>query len=125
MEKPPNRYVAILFKKEYELDDTIWRAALIAKRSEIDRVDAEIIRLLGERGRLVHEVGELKPHVAAVRVPEREQQVIDRAGHLAAQHGLEAEFGRQLYHFLINYFATREELQVSQRTMVRSDLGSQ
>lgn len=89
----------------------------MAKRAEIDRVDAEIIRLLAERGKLVHEVGELKPHVGAVRVPEREQQVIERAAQLANQHGLDAEFARRLYHFLIDYFATREEHQVLQRTL--------
>ena len=96
-------------------DDTARQIAILAKRAQIDHIDAEIIRLLGERGRLVHEVGELKPHVKAVRVPEREQQIVERAAHLAAQHGLDAEFGRQLYLFLLDYFTRREEAQVMRR----------
>ncbi len=97
-------------------DDPVWQAALAALRIKIDVVDNEIMRLLGERGRLVHQVGELKPHVGAVRVPERERQVVEHAARLAVENGLEADFGRDLYHFLLNYFATREENQVMQRT---------
>jgi chorismate mutase len=94
-----------------------WHAALVVLRNDIDKIDAEIIRLLGERGRLVHQVGELKPHVGAVRDPKREGQVVERAALLAAENGLEADFGRDLYHFLLNYFATREEVQVMERSL--------
>ncbi|MDB5078683.1 MAG: Prephenate dehydratase [Chloroflexi bacterium] len=97
-------------------NDKYWQETLAGIRVSIDQIDAEIIRLLGERGKLVHKVGELKPHVGAVRVPERERQVVERAAHLAAENGLDAEFGRDLYHFLLNYFATREEQQVLERT---------
>ncbi len=93
-----------------------WQAALAELRAKIDQVDNDIIQLLGERGRLVHQVGELKPHVGAVRVPERERQVVERAALMATEHGLDADFGRELYHFLLNYFATREEVQVARRT---------
>jgi chorismate mutase len=92
-----------------------WQAALAVLRIKIDAVDNEIMRLLGERGRLVHQVGELKPHVGVVRDPKREGQVLDRTARLAAENGLDAEFGRDLYRFLLNYFATREEVQVMQR----------
>ena len=92
-----------------------WQAALAVLRIKIDTIDNEILRLLGERGRLVHQVGELKPHVGAVRDPKREQQVLDRAALLATEYGLESEFGRDLYRFLLNYFASREEIQVMQR----------
>lgn len=96
--------------------------ALTEIRDQIDGIDSEIIRLLGERGKLVHQVGELKPHVGAVRVPEREKQVLERAARLAAENGLEAQFGRELYSFLLNYFATREENQVMERVSRREEL---
>ena len=97
-------------------DNQYWKEQLADIRVSIDALDNEIIRLLGERGRLVHKVGELKPHVGAVRVPERERQVVERAARLAEENGLDADFGRDLYHFLLNYFATREEQQVLERT---------
>ncbi len=97
------------------MEEASWQAAVRVKRAEIDCIDAEIMRLLGERGKLVYAVGELKPHLDTVRVPEREQQIIERAAHLALEHGLEPDFGRQLYLFLIEYFATREQDQVMRR----------
>ncbi len=96
-------------------DEAIWKAELSGIRVQIDKIDAEIMGLLGERGRLVHKVGELKPHVGAVRVPERERQVLALAEQQAIQNGLDGEFGRQLYLFLLDYFATREEVQVMKR----------
>ena len=95
--------------------------AVVAKRAQIDLIDAEIIQLLGERGRLVHEVGELKPHVGAVRVPERERQIIERAQRMCLQHGLDAHFGEQLFLMVVEYFATREEKQVAQRVTAQTD----
>ncbi len=97
-------------------NDTYWQETLAGIRVSIDLLDGEIIRLLGERGKLVHKVGELKSHVGAVRVPERERQVVARAARLAEENGLDAAFGQELYHFLLNYFATREEQQVLDRT---------
>ena len=97
-------------------NDKYWQEQLATIRVSIDQLDGEIIRLLGERGKLVHKVGELKPHVGAVRVPERERQVVERAARLAEENGLDAAFGRELYHFLLDYFATREEKQVLERT---------
>lgn len=97
-------------------NDEFWQEKLANIRVSIDQLDGEIMRLLGERGKLVHKVGELKSHVGAVRVPERERQVVERAACLAEDNGLDAAFGRELYHFLLNYFATREEQQVLERT---------
>jgi chorismate mutase len=98
-------------------EDEYWRAKLLAIRDEIDAIDEQIMRLLGERGKLVHKVGEMKSHVGVVRVPERERQVIGNASRLAVECGLEAEFGAELYKFLLDYFATREEQQVLERTL--------
>ena len=90
-------------------------------RVQIDAIDGEVMRLLGERGKLVHQVGELKPEVHSVRVPAREQQVLAHAERLALEYGLDGEFGRDLYQFLLNYFATREENQVRLRVTAVSE----
>jgi chorismate mutase-like protein len=103
-----------------EENNQFWQEKLADIRVSIDALDTEIIRLLGERGKLVHKVGELKPHVGAVRVPERERQVVERAARLAEENGLDADFGRELYRFLLNYFATREEQQVLERTRLEA-----
>lgn len=101
-------------------DEQYWKEQLGGLRVSIDALDTEIMRLLGERGKLVHKVGELKPHVGAVRDPGRERQVVERAARLAEENGLDAAFGRDLYHFLLNYFATREEQQVLERTRLET-----
>lgn len=54
-------------------------AQLAPLRARIDRIDAELIRLLNERAGVAHEVGEVKKVFdAPVFRPEREQQVISR-----------------------------------------------
>ena len=53
-------------------------AALEAVRSQIDRVDAELVRLLARRADLASQIGVIKGGDAVYR-PDREQQVLDRA----------------------------------------------
>ncbi len=53
-------------------------AALSAVRSQIDRVDTEIVRLLAKRADLAHQIGMIKGAEAVYR-PDRERQVLERA----------------------------------------------
>jgi isochorismate pyruvate lyase len=84
-------------------------------RKEIDRIDAQVIALLGERARFVVEVGKLKPSVDKVRVPERERQVLERACQLAVEHGIDPSFVEQLYLVMFDYFVDHQQKQLSQR----------
>jgi isochorismate pyruvate lyase len=77
-------------------------------RAEIDRIDAQVIGLLGERARFVEEVGKLKPSADRVRVPERERQVLDRACQLATEHGIDPTFVEQLYLVIFDYFVDHQ-----------------
>ncbi|HKI99988.1 MAG TPA: chorismate mutase [bacterium] len=49
-------------------------------REQIDRIDAELLRLLNERAEAALEIGRLKrANGEAIHVPERERSVIERA----------------------------------------------
>jgi chorismate mutase len=55
-------------------------------RTDIDRVDEVIVRLLNERARVVCEIGRLKKADGApVYQPEREKRVIDHVRRVAAE----------------------------------------
>ena len=48
-------------------------------RKAIDRIDADILKLLSSRAKEVHEIGKIKQaHEAPIRVPEREKLLLDR-----------------------------------------------
>ncbi|MGN8547618.1 chorismate mutase [Bradyrhizobium sp. 13971] len=47
-------------------------------RSNIDRLDREIVRLMAERGRYVHEAARFKANPAQVDAPERAEAVVKR-----------------------------------------------
>jgi chorismate mutase-like protein len=49
-------------------------------RARIDRIDGELVRLLGDRARLAVEIGEIKRgRSAAIHDPAREDAVLHRA----------------------------------------------
>jgi isochorismate pyruvate lyase len=85
-------------------------------RSEIDRIDAQILALLGERAAMVKHVMTFKPNVQAVRHYEREQFVIRRAQELAKQYHLDEEFAADLFRIIIDYFSGRQEKEIAART---------
>jgi len=85
-------------------------------RKEIDRIDAQVITLLGERARIVEEVGKLKPSADKVRVPERERQVLERACQLAIENGIDPSFVEQLYLIMFDYFVEHQQKQLTQKT---------
>ena len=89
--------------------------ALASIRAEIDRIDAEVISLLGQRANYVQQAGHYKPSAARVRVPERERQVIARACQLATEHGLDPSFVEQLYLMMLDYFVKYEQEHVRRR----------
>jgi chorismate mutase len=85
-------------------------------RAEIDRIDAEIVALLGERAKLVKHVMTFKPNIQAVRQHEREQFVIRRAQELAKQYHLDEDFAADLFRLIIDYFSVRQEKEIAAKT---------
>jgi chorismate mutase len=75
---------------------------LLAVRAEIERVDEAIVFLIDQRMRLARRVGELKRSVGlGVLDSRREAAVVDRAGALARDRGLDDDAVRDVFWRLI------------------------
>lgn len=71
--------------------------ALEALRSRILELDASLVRLVGERRRLVLEIGRAKEAAGKpVMDPEREAQVVRRAARIAREEGVDEEMVRDI-----------------------------
>src|SRR5688572_2308193 len=79
-----------------------------ALREEIDRIDAELVDLIGERFGYVDRAWQLKQSPAEARVPWRIQQVIDRVRARAAEQGLPPELAEALWRQMIGWFIQYE-----------------
>ena len=85
-------------------------------RREIDRIDDQIIDLLGERFALLHEVAAYKrPRDIPVVVPERIAEVVERCVARGQRHGLDAQMVRDLYSRVIDEACRVEERVLSER----------
>jgi chorismate mutase-like protein len=79
---------------EYQLDGL---------RLEIDRIDDEIVDLLGQRFALLRDVAAYKqPRDIPVVIPERINEVVERVVARGQRHGLDAQMMRDLYRRLID-----------------------
>lgn len=71
-------------------------------RAEVERVDRELIRLIGERVRLAREIGAAKRRAGVPTLdPAREAAVIRRAGSLAREAGLAEDDVRDIFWHVI------------------------
>jgi len=77
-------------------------------RAGIDGVDRELVRLLGERERLVRQAGRLKSDTAAVRAPDRVEQVIARVRAVAVDLGASPAVVERTYRAMIAAFIDLE-----------------
>ena len=83
-------------------------------RAEIDRIDAALVDLIGERFSFVDRAWQLKQSPAEARVPWRIQQVIDRVRARAAEQGLPPELAEALWRQMIGWFIQYEEEKLQQ-----------
>lgn len=73
-------------------------------RDEIDRLDHDIVELIGKRFQVVHDVGVTKAkHKLSPVQPARMDAVLDRVGALATQNNLDPAFIRNLYCMMIDH----------------------
>jgi isochorismate pyruvate lyase len=70
-------------------------------RQGVDRLDEEILRLIGERFRYMEAAARIKPTREAVRDEGRKAQVLANVGRLAARHHVPAEAAAELYERLV------------------------
>jgi isochorismate pyruvate lyase len=81
-------------------------------RAEIDRIDKEIIGLLGKRFLYVKEVVKFKkPDKDSIYAKDRFNKVIEERSRWAKSYGLDATVIEQIYRILMNYFI-EEELKI-------------
>jgi isochorismate pyruvate lyase len=78
-------------------------------RAEIDRIDAALIDLMGERFSYVDRAWQFKKSPAEARVPWRIQQVIDKVKERAKGQGLPPELVEALWRQMIGWFIQYEE----------------
>ena len=77
-------------------------------RTEIDRIDREIVALLGRRAGYVHAAARFKPTEEAVAAPERQAAMFRARREWAVEQDLDPDFIENLYRELIAYFIQRE-----------------
>ena len=78
-------------------------------RDNIDRLDREIVRLMAERGRYVHEAARFKENPAQVEAPERAEAVVRKAMTLAEANGLSPKVAEAAYRAMVRAFIDYEQ----------------
>ena len=82
-------------------------------RSNIDRLDREIVRLMAERGSFVQQAARFKTSQADVEAPRRVEQVIAKVRALAVDAGLEPQVAEAAYRAMIAAFIEVEHVAFS------------
>lgn len=80
-------------------------------RAAIDLIDAEVIRLLGNRAGFVHQIMKFKKNAEEVRAPNRYAEVMERRRELAKQAGLNPDVIEGMFKLLVDNFI-REEMDI-------------
>ena len=83
--------------------------SLAQVREQIDRIDAQIVQLLAERGGYVLAAARFKNSAAEVRAPQRVEQVIARVRALAEQRGAMPDVVERIYREMIEAFTDAEQ----------------
>ncbi|GAB4238770.1 MAG: chorismate mutase [Stanieria sp.] len=79
-------------------------------RTEIDRLDRDIINLLGQRFEYVKVASKFKTNENSVKAPERLKAMLKQRRIWAESAGLNPDVIEEMYQNLVNYFIN-EELQ--------------
>lgn len=86
-------------------------SSLIEARAAIDLIDAEVIRLLGNRAGYVRQVVNFKNTPEDVHAPDRYAQVMGHRRELAKAAGLNPNVIEDMYKLLVNHFI-KEEMEI-------------
>jgi isochorismate pyruvate lyase len=78
-------------------------------RSNIDRIDREIVRLMAERGSYVRQAARFKTSTADVEAPARVEAVITKVRALAAEEQLSPDIAEAVYRTMIGCFIDQEK----------------
>ncbi|USX19006.1 chorismate mutase [Oxalobacteraceae bacterium OTU3REALA1] len=78
-------------------------------RKNIDRIDHDIVRLMAERGRYVHEAARFKADPTHVEVPARAEAVVQKAKALAQENGLSPQIAESTYRPMLRAYLDYEQ----------------
>ena len=78
-------------------------------RKNIDRIDHDIVRLMAERGRYVHEAARFKADPTHVEVPARAEAVVQKAKSLAQENGLSPQIAESTYRPMLRAYLDYEQ----------------
>lgn len=79
-------------------------------RRELNALDAEIVRLLGQRFGICRAVAHHKrEHGIPMMQPGRVAEVKERCAQLAREHGMDPDFARRLYGMIIDEACRMED----------------
>ncbi|MGG6242470.1 isochorismate lyase [Nodosilinea sp. AN01ver1] len=77
-------------------------------RAEIDRLDRQVIALLGQRFAYVKAAAKFKTSETAVKAPERFESMLQQRRVWAETEGLNGDAIESLYRDLVNHFIAEE-----------------
>lgn len=77
-------------------------------RSNIDRIDNEIIKLIAERTDYVKQASSFKKSEAGVKAPNRVEAVISKVREKAVEYGANPDMVETLYREMISFFINME-----------------
>jgi isochorismate pyruvate lyase len=77
-------------------------------RTQIDRIDRQIVALIGERGNYVKQAAKFKKTTDDVKAPQRVEQVIAKVTSLSREFGANPSVTEQVYRAMISAFIAAE-----------------
>lgn len=77
-------------------------------RAEIDRLDHQVVALLGQRFAYVKAASRFKSSEVSVKAPKRFQSMLEQRRGWAEEEGLNADAIEKMYRDLVNHFIDEE-----------------
>ena len=84
------------------------RESMVDIRAEIDRLDRQVLALLGQRFAYVKAASKFKTSETTVRAPERLQAMLQQRRVWAEEEGLDVDVIEKMYQDLVNHFIDEE-----------------
>jgi isochorismate pyruvate lyase len=82
--------------------------SMVDIRAEIDRLDRQVVALLGQCFAYVKAASKFKTSETTVRAPERLQSMLQQRRVWAEEEGLDADVVEKMYQDLVNHFIDEE-----------------
>ncbi len=83
-------------------------ATLEELRTEVDKVDDQIVDLIAERNRYIHQASKFKQSIDEIKADDRIEAVINRVRHRALTAGLSPNMITSLYRMMIDEMVEAE-----------------